>query len=209
MKDKQKTKPAKKKILTLYLILAASILVIAAITVSVIFGVNWDRNDNVIDGGTNNPGGDEDPDDKDPVDTSTQYEFIVPVKDVQLSQAHVFWHDKTMNWFRLHEGMDFSAAQGTEVYAAVDGTVLAVTTSDAYYGGTVTLSHAGEVKTVYAFIDPAEELKVGDKVNRGDVIGKVAKACGVESKEGDHLHFEVYKNDKVVDPDEYLDIIQK
>lgn len=211
MKNKEKTKPTKKKILTYYLILAASLLVIAGITVGVVFAVR-----NNVDGGSidlpkpSEPNKPEDPDDQEPpVDTSSKYEFIVPVKDVNLTQAHVFVYDKTLDRYCLHEGMDFSCAAGSEVFAAVDGKVLSVETNHRLYGGVVTIEHANGVKTVYRYIDPAENLKAGMEVERGSVIGKVAAATGAENAEGDHLHFEVYKNNVMQDPDDYLDIISK
>ena len=102
--NKERTKPTKKKILTYYLILAASLLVIAGITVGVVFAVR-----NNVDGSIDlpkpvepdKPNNPENPDEPDnPVDTSTKYEFIVPVKDVNLSQAHVFYYDKTLDRYR-------------------------------------------------------------------------------------------------------------
>ncbi len=217
MKNTEKNKPTKKKILMYYLILAACLLVIAGITAGVIFAVrnNGITNPPSIDEGNkpSNPddgnNDNKDPDDNDHVDTSTQYEFIVPVKDVNLSQAHIFGYDKTLDRYRLHEGMDFKCAEGTEVLAAVDGTVKSVSVRDELYGAVITIEHADNVTTVYKFINPVENLKAGDKVSRGDVIGKVAKATGVENADGDHLHFEVLKNNVMQDPDDYLDIISK
>lgn len=225
MKDKEKTKPTKKKILTYYLILAACLLVIAAVTVGVVFAV---KNNSVtppsINGGgnTDNPDNPDKPDNPDNPDnpdkpgnpdddkpTNSQYEFIVPVKDVNLTKAYVFGYDKTLDKYCHHEGMDFSCEAGSEVMAAVDGTVKSVATDDRLYGGVVTIEHANGIVTVYKFIDPNENLKEGTKVNRGDVIGKVAKATGSENADGDHLHFEVMKNNELTDPDEYLDIISK
>ncbi len=217
MKNTEKNKPTKKKILMYYLILAACLLVIAGITAGVIFAVrnNGITNPPSIDEGNkpSNPddgnNDNKDPDDNDHVDTSTQYEFIVPVKDVNLSQAHIFGYDKTLDRYCLHEGMDFKCAEGTEVLAAVDGTVKSVSVRDELYGAVITIEHADNVTTVYKFINPVENLKAGDKVSRGDVIGKVAKATGVENADGDHLHFEVLKNNVMQDPDDYLDIISK
>ncbi len=214
MKNKQKTQPTKKKILTYYLILAACLLVIAAVVVGVVFGVKPSNEGNPsIDGGTTQdpttpPDGE--PDDKDPVqDTSSKYEFIAPVKSVVVSQAHVFWHNQTLNIYRLHEGMDFECAAGTEVLAAVDGTVKSVYTNDRLYGAMIEIEHADGVRTVYKFVEPLETLKVGAEVSRGDVIAKVAAATGTENADGDHLHFEVYKNDKIQNPDTYLKLISK
>ena len=214
MKNQEKSRPTKKKILTYYLILAAVLLVAAAVTLGVVFGVKGSRVDDIIDNpnppAPSNPDdGDDKPDVPPIVDTSTSYVFIVPIKNATLTQAHVFAYNKTLDWYRLHEGMDFSANAGENVLAAVDGTVRDVSRSDVLYGASVTIEHAGGITTVYKFIDPVETLKVGDKVSRGDVIGTVAVATGVENKDGDHLHFEVYKNGKIQDPDDYLDIASK
>lgn len=224
----EKSKPTKKKILTYYLILAASLLVIAAITVGVIFAVRGNSvtpPDSIIDnnpsGGNqdnndNNPGNtgdDNKPNSGDnqnkPVNSDSAYVFITPVKDVNLTQAHVFGYDKTLDRYRFHEGMDFNCAAGTDVLAAVDGTVKSISTKDVLYGAVITVEHADGVTTVYKFIDPEETLKVGDKVSQGSIIGTVAVATGVENAEGDHLHFEVYKNNIMQDPDDYLDILSK
>lgn len=221
MKNQEKSKPTKKKIVTYYLILAASLLVVAAITVGVIFAVRGNPvtpPDNIIDNNppsnddeNNKPGDDENnkPGEDKPVNSDSAYVFITPVKDVNLTQAHVFGYDKTLDRYCLHEGMDFSCAAGTDVVAAVDGTIKSISVKDVLYGAVVTVEHADGVTTVYKFIDPEESLKEGDKISRGSVIGKVAAATGVENKEGDHLHFEVYKNNIMQDPDDYLNIISK
>lgn len=195
MKNKEKTYPSKKKILLYYLILAACILVAAAITVGVVFAVKGNRNLTI-----------EKPE---PVDTSSKYEFITPVKDVELLKAHVFAYDKTMDWYCLHEGMDFIAEAGTEVLAAVDGEIAEIELNDDLYGSVITIKHAGGIETVYKFVTPVSGLKKGDTVNRGDVIATVAPFKGVEHEDGDHLHFEVFKDGEVADPDDYLFIISK
>ncbi len=215
MKNNEKNKPTKKKIVTYYLVLAACLLVIAGITVGVVFAVRGNNVDNgpVIDNpddnNPNNPDKPDKPDDGDHVDTSTKYEFIVPVKTVNLTQAHVFAHDKTLDRYCLHEGMDFGCEAGSEVLAAVDGKIKSVVTDDRLYGGVVTIEHANGIVTVYKYVEPAENLKEGTKISRGDVIGKVLKATGAENASGDHLHFEVYENNIMQDPDKYLNIISK
>lgn len=216
------TKPTKKKKLLFWLILAASLLVIAAIVVGIVFGVRGSGNNLTVDnnpptgqdgegndGQDNNPPDDGNEDDGGSVDTSSQYEFISPIENVSLIKEHEFAYDNTMDWYRLHQAMDFGAPAGTEVLAAVDGTVISIVTSDMLDYAVVKISHANDITTVYKFIDPAEDLKVGQKVNRGQVIGTVAVASGVENADGAHLHFEVYKAGKNVDPDDYLNLTAK
>ncbi len=216
MKNKQNTKPTKKKILTFYLILAACLLVIAAITVGVIFGVRSTSVEGpVIDvGNQGNPNQPQEPNNPDTPDnpdkpTNTQYEFILPINNATLTKAQVFGYDKTMDWYRLHEGMDFAADAGAAVVAAVDGTIVSVTSGDMLYDATVTIKHADGVTTVYKFIDPADTIRNGAKVNRGDIIGAVAATKGIENADGNHLHFEIYKNNVLAEPDDYLEISPK
>ena len=210
------TNPTKKKKLLSWLILAACLLIIAAITVGIIFAVKGNgRNFTGDIGQTQEPpddGGSENPPDDgngEIQDTSSQYEFIAPVKEVNLIKCHEFNYDKTMDWYRLHQAMDFGAPAGTEVMAAVDGTVRSIVKSDPLDYAVITIDHANGVTTVYKFIDPAENLEAGSKVSRGQVIGTVAAATGVENEDGDHLHFEVKKDGKLADPDEYLNITSK
>ena len=207
MKNKEKTKPTKKKVLLYYLILAACLLVIAAITIGVVFAVKSSRTPDItLDVPKDDPNaGDDDPAE----DTASKYEFITPVKDVVLRHSHNFDYNATMDYYRMHRGMDFTAAAGTAVFACVDGVVTEIVTNNELYGAVIKISHAGDIETVYKFVVPSSDLKVGSTVSRGDTIATVAKATGVEIAEGDHLHMEVFQNNKSVDPDTFLKIIAK
>ena len=207
MKNKEKTKPTKKKVLLYYLILAACLLVIAAITIGVVFAVRANRTPDItLDVPKEEPPKEEDP----PVeDTSSKYEFITPVKDVVVRHTHNFDYNKTLDYYRMHRGMDFTAAEGTAVFACVDGVVTEIISNNDMYGAIIKVSHANDIVTVYKFVVPSTDLKVGSTVNRGDIIATVAKATGVEVEEGDHLHMEVFQNNKSVDPDTFLKIIAK
>lgn len=232
--SEQEKKPRNKKLLTYYLILAACLILIAAITVGVIFAVRGNSSGNNItidsgneqtDGSGNNSGndgeddggqtdsdgsGEDDNDGGDVQDTTTSTVFILPVASTaSATNSYGFYYNSTLDRYYLHEGIDFTAQSGTEVYAAIDGTVESITTGDILKGTTITLSHTGGITTVYTFVEAAEGLKVGDSVSRGDVIATVADATGEEYKEGSHLHFEVYVNGSAVDPEQYLEIESK
>lgn len=216
MKKAEKSKPTKKKILMYYVILAACLLIVAAITVGVIYGVYMNTvtpPDVSLDGNNPTTPPDDDPDDNPPdgpnQGANASFELIVPVKDVNLTQAHVFAWDETLKRYALHEGMDFSCSAGTQILAAENGKVTEISTSDQLFGAIVTIEHANKVKTVYKYIDPLNTLKVGDEVTKGAVIGTVAAATGNEIEMGDHLHFEVFENNVMKDPDSYLNIISK
>ena len=208
MKNKEKAKPTKKKVLMYYLILAACLLVIAAVTIGVVFGIRANNSGDIT---LDVPKEEEPPkEDEPPVeDTSSKYEFITPVKDVVLRHAHNFDYNATMDYYRMHRGMDFTANEGTDVLACVDGVITEIITNNDMYGAIIKVSHANDIETVYKFVVPSSNLKVGSTVNRGDTIATVAKATGVEVAEGDHLHLEVFQKGKSVDPDNYLKIINK
>lgn len=215
MKEKS---TSKRKNITYYLILAACLVAVAAITVGVVFAVraNTAPVDSIIDN-TDTPDNPDNPDtpdnpdddDDDETKTNTATDFIMPVTNVNLSQSHVFWYDKTLDRYCMHQGIDFSADVGEEVFSVIDGTVIEISTRDVLYGGSVTVSHTNGIKTRYRFIDVNEDLEVGDRLSRGDVIGTVASPVGVESESGSHLHFEVFANDVMVDPDDYLNLTEK
>jgi murein DD-endopeptidase MepM/ murein hydrolase activator NlpD len=218
----------KKKILTYYLILGACILVIAAITVTVIFAVKnannnitldpTDNNNTIVDNtpsdntgnnDLNTPADDSANSGKDDTTVSTSYEFILPVGDVNVINDYTFYKNKTLDYYHFHTGLDFSAEQGAEVFACLDGTVESITTGDLLDGTVITIAHNNGLKTVYKFIDATENLKEGDTIKRGDVIGTIAEANGSEYKDGAHLHLEVYADGALSDPEDYLTISAK
>lgn len=211
MNDQEK-KTKNKKLLTYYLILGACILVLAAIAVAVTLSITLnkdevidDGNDQVTDGGDDNDDGKDD----DSTDTSGDTTFGMPVETVNALNSYGFYHNTTLDKYYLHTGIDFAGAAGDEVYAVQGGTVESIVTDPRLMGTTVTIAHENGLKTVYSFVDAAEGLAAGDKVEKGDVIATVAEPMGQEYKDGAHLHFEVFLNDKAVDPEEYLDIDEK
>ncbi len=222
MKDKntQQGTPEKARNKKLYyIIIAACALVLAAaITFTVIMVT---RDDGVT---LENPTpddetpDDENPDDGDPDDdtdgdeddtpSSGEIVFSLPVSDATVSTSYTFWYNATLNRYNLHEGIDFKADAGTNVAAAYAGTVTQI--SDTLLeGGCIVIDHGDGLQTVYASVDAASDLKVGDTVAAGDIIATVSAAAdvmGKEYNEGAHLHFEVREDGKAIDPAAYLDL---
>ena len=114
------------------------------------------------------------------------------------------YNPTTRDW-RTHDGIDVAAEAGTQVCAAADGVVSSVYSDDAL-GMTVVISHEDGYSTKYACL--AEEVLVqpGDSVKMGDAIGTVGQTALMESALGDHLHFSVTREDKAVDPADFLSI---
>jgi len=99
----------------------------------------------------------------------------------------------------LHGGLDIAAPLGAAVTAPADG-VVTVAGPYPYYGNVIFLDHGGGFTTRYGHLS-AVGVKVGDRVVRGDVIGRVG-ATGWAT--GSHLHYEVRINNVAVDPFNYL-----
>lgn len=211
-------KKSKKKVLLYYLILAACFLVIAAVTVTVVLTVG--RNKTPLSDGTqtekpddtNKPDDGNKPDDTDKPDdkpTTSDDKFRLPVDQSNVTCGYEFTYDKTLDRYSVHRGMDFEGKAGDNVYATLDGTVKAVVTKHVINENYVTIQHANGLTSTYKYIDAKEGLKVGDTVKKGDVIGTISLAGGMELSQGAHLHYEMTLNGKYVDPDTYLDIIEK
>lgn len=100
-----------------------------------------------------------------------------------------------LKYKKFHAGMDFSAAIGTPIYATGDGVVKKVVTSSGY-GKHVVIEHGFGYETLYGHMSEFN-VKRKQKVKRGEIIGYVGNT-GLSS--GPHLHYEVHKNGKVLNP---------
>ena len=96
---------------------------------------------------------------------------------------------------KMHKGMDFTAPIGTEIYATGDGIVERVGWVGGY-GKTIMINHGFGYKTRYAHCSKYKCRK-GQKVKRGDLIGFVGNTG---QSTGPHLHYEVFKNKKQINP---------
>ncbi len=111
-------------------------------------------------------------------------------------------YDVTFRDYRFHGGLDWQAAEGEPVLAALAGEV-AELTDDPLYGQGVTLSHGEKLSTVYLGLVPAAGLAVGQQVAQGDEIGRLAASPVFEDAEPPHLHWEVRLAGETVDPADY------
>ncbi len=94
-----------------------------------------------------------------------------------------------------HGGIDIAAAVGEPVRAALDGVVIEAGVRPDY-GNVVIIEHRDSLKTLYGHLKDIKVVK-GQEVYQGDTIGTVGNT-GLST--GTHLHFEVWQNDKPVDP---------
>ena len=99
-----------------------------------------------------------------------------------------------------HSGLDFAAPSGTPVKAPADGVVTIV--DDFYFNGkTIFIDHGQGLVTMYCHLS-VQEVKVGQIVKRGQVIGKVGSTG---RSTGPHLHWNVSLNNQRVDPALFID----
>ena len=97
---------------------------------------------------------------------------------------------------KMHAGLDFTAPQGTPIYATADGRVeIAGNTGDGY-GKHVVINHGYGYKTLYGHMVRVKS-RVGQTVKRGEVIGWVGNTG---KSTGPHCHYEVIKNGNPIDP---------
>ena len=99
---------------------------------------------------------------------------------------------------KFHAGMDFSANVGTPVYATGNGTVQKAGW-EGLYGNCIVIKHGFGYVTRYAHLSKID-VKVGQKVVRGETIGKVGSTG---KSTGPHLHYEVHLKGQIMNPVNY------
>jgi murein DD-endopeptidase MepM/ murein hydrolase activator NlpD len=97
---------------------------------------------------------------------------------------------------KFHKGMDFSAPEGTPVFATGNARVQSVKRSRRGYGNHVVLDHGFNYETLYAHMSKISVFP-GQRVKRGEIIGYVGNSGASTAP---HLHYEVIKDGKYVNP---------
>lgn len=105
---------------------------------------------------------------------------------------------KTMNDWRIHDGIDFKGEKGDNVRSIQNGVVLSCE-EDALWGTVVTIDHGKGMVARYCGLDSNTKLKPEAYVEKNQVIGKLG-TIPVEAADGYHLHLEISVSDKTDDP---------
>lgn len=125
---------------------------------------------------------------------------IRPVNGVMLSGYGIRVHP-VLKYRRMHEGVDFRAEVGTDIYATGDG-VIKYASRRGTFGNLLVIDHGFGITTHYAHLSGfGDNIKPGTKVERGQLV---AYSGNTGLTEGPHLHYEVHINDRPVDPLNYL-----
>jgi murein DD-endopeptidase MepM/ murein hydrolase activator NlpD len=126
---------------------------------------------------------------------------IMPVSNRDLKRTASGWGMRMHPIYRIprfHYGMDFTAPQGTEIFATGNG-IVKEAGRDAGYGNTIIIDHGYGYETMYGHLSRIM-VKIGQTIKRGDIIGLVGSTG---ASVGPHLHYEVSKNGQKVNPQNY------
>ena len=104
--------------------------------------------------------------------------------------------DPVYKTVKLHPGIDFTAPSGTPIYATADGVIETAGYHVGGYGNHIVIRHGYGYKTLYGHMFRIK-AKLGQRVNRGEVIGWVGSTG---KSTGPHCHYEVIKNGNKIDP---------
>ena len=201
------TSKQKKNILMSYIYagIVALLVIAGAITVAVITANKTTPTVNVptteVGGGSTNVEVDV------PVSVPT---YVVPMKNATVSKDYSgkeLQYNDTLKQWEIHKAIDFVAGEEINVFALTDGTVSNVYNN--YLEGTVVeITHGKGLVSIYKSLAKAD-VKVGDKVSAGQIIGQAGDSMASELNMGAHLHFEVLLDGVKVDPNNYIDLGNK
>ncbi|MCR5601464.1 MAG: M23 family metallopeptidase [Ruminococcus sp.] len=130
-------------------------------------------------------------------------EAAAPLADISniiqpFSGGELVKNETTGSW-QTHNGTDFSAEIGADVYAVANGEVSAVK-NDPLWGVTLTIDHKNGYTTKYCGLGSDLAVQQGDTVESGSTIGAVGGTADIESAIASHLHIEMTHNGEYIDP---------
>ena len=128
-----------------------------------------------------------------------RYPIANPAPGVSVSSGFGIRRDPLLGTPAMHAGIDFRGAVGSPARATAKGTVVKAGWNGGY-GRMVEIDHGDGFTTRYAHLSKVL-VNIGDKVDVGDVVGKVGSSG---RSTGPHLHYEVRKNGGAVDPVRFL-----
>ncbi|MBE8191525.1 MAG: M23 family metallopeptidase [Alphaproteobacteria bacterium] len=120
-----------------------------------------------------------------------------PIDGARLSSNFGLRRDPIKGYTRKHLGLDFAAPIGTPIYAAGDGVITEIARKGSY-GNYISIRHNNNFTTAYAHLNKfAKGLRKGSRVKQTQTIAYVGRTGRVT---GPHLHYEVLRNGKAVNP---------
>ncbi len=179
-----------------------ALLCITAIVIGIVAANNRRKDNGVTENPPIDSGDNGNTDNGDtPEDENKPLTYIAPVAGnvIKNHSTDTPVYSNTLEEWRIHTGIDISTAEGADVFAAADGKVSEVY-SDPLLGKTVEITHSDGTKTRYSNLSSDGLVKLGTVVSSGTKIGSVGDSAITEVADEAHLHFEVIKDEKQVDP---------
>jgi Peptidase family M23 len=128
-------------------------------------------------------------------------QFISPIK-ASLTKLSSGFGDRMhpiLGYKKFHTGIDLVSQEGVKVMSSEDG-VVSSSNYDSLHGNFIIIKHNDSYSTFYSHLK-ARDVERGDKVKKEQTIGSVGNT-GLSTES--HLHFEILKDEKPVDPKAYL-----
>ncbi len=128
---------------------------------------------------------------------------IQPINNKNLKRISSYYGLRTDPFYKVkkfHNGIDFSAPTGSPIYATGDGIVEKIIYSHRGYGNRLIINHGYNYKTIYAHLHKFN-VKKGEHVKRGQTIAYVGNTG---KSTAPHLHYEVVKNNRKLNPIYYF-----
>ena len=104
--------------------------------------------------------------------------------------------------YMQNSGVDYKSDESFDIVSSLDGTVTNIT-DDPLMGKTLEIRNSTEIIVMYQSLGEVL-VKKGDVISQGDIIGK-SGTCSINSDVANSLHFEIYKNGTVINPENYFD----
>lgn len=143
-----------------------------------------------------------------PVIIEEPLEFIMPVDSneigMKFSNGQLIYSETLGEWI-MHNGIDIVAKQGTPVLASESGKVIEIS-NNVQEGIKIIIEHKDGYKTVYSNLSTTKMVQEGQEIEKGQAISGVGKTATFEYEEKDHLHFEMYKDEKTINPLSLIDV---
>lgn len=133
--------------------------------------------------------------------TKENNSWILPVEGEILTEFALdkLVFSQTLEEWRAHTGLDIKAKLGDKVKAPGNGIIKEVIDDD-LWGITIVIDHENGIETRISNLATMEMVKEGLEVKQGDIISSVGNTAAVEMSMVSHVHYEVFKNGKIVDP---------
>ena len=128
----------------------------------------------------------------------------MPVHDAFISSSFGYRADPMTGHTAFHGGIDFAGSEGSDVFSVADG-VVTFAGQRTGYGNVVEINHGDGLVTRYAHAR-AVAVKVGDMVNKDQLVaymGSTGRSTGT------HLHYEVLRNGKQIDPASFIRVAKR